>query len=247
MLSLDEVRRKYRALKLSNIADSLDDLLRKAEDNEVSYLEMADMLAEEELGKREQKRIGANLKRSGFPARKTLEEFDYRFQTTITKKEVNSLLDFTFLDQRRNLIFIGAPGVGKTHLSIGIGEKAVQSGYKVLFKTAMELIELLDLAEIKGELKKRINALSKFDLLIIDELGYLPLNKQGMFNLFQLINHFYEFRSIILTTNKDFTNWNEFFFDENVAVPIIDRLIHHSRIFMLGGESYRLRSKTAGK
>ncbi len=247
MPSLDEVRGKYRSLKFSNIADSLHDLLQKAEDNEVSYLDMADMLAEEELLKRERKRVDANLKRSGFPSYKTLEEFDYRFQTTITKREVNSLLDFTFIDQRWNLIFIGPPGVGKTHLSIGIGAKAVQSGYKVLFKTAMELIELLELAEIKGELKKRINFLSKFDLLIIDELGYLPLHKQGMFNLFQLINHFYEFRSIILTTNKDFTNWNDFFFDENVAVPIIDRLIHHSKIFMLGGESYRLKSKMAGK
>ena len=96
---------------------------------------------------------------------------------------------------------------------------------------------------LKGELKKKINAISKFDTLVIDELGYLPMNKQSMFNFFQLINALYEYRSIIITTNKDFTNWGDFFFDDNVAVPIVDRIIHHSYIFMMGGESYRLKQK----
>ena len=104
-------------------------------------------------------------------------------------------------------------------------------------------LELLELAEIKGELKKKITQLCKYDLLIIDELGYLPMNKQSNHNLFQLINAVYEFRSVILTTNKEFNHWGEFFIDENVAVPIVDRLIHHSKIFMLGGESYRLKSR----
>ncbi|MDP1773971.1 MAG: ATP-binding protein [Methylobacter sp.] len=125
----------------------------------------------------------------------------------------------------------------------GLGFKAVEAGYKVCFSAALTLIEALELAELKGELKKKINQLLKFDLLIIDELGYLPMNKQGMDNLFQLINAMYEYRSIILTTNKEFTHWGEFFFDGNVAVPIVDRIIHHSHIFMLGGESYRLKSK----
>ena len=104
-------------------------------------------------------------------------------------------------------------------------------------------MEILEIAEIKGELKKKINSLAKFDLIVIDELGYLPMNKQGNYKLFQLINALYEYRSIILTTNKDFTQWGDFFVDDNVAVPIVDRLIHHSYIFMLGGESYRLRQK----
>ena len=98
----------------------------------------------------------------------------------------------------------------------------------------------------KGELKKRLNQISKYDLVIIDELGYLPMSKQSNHNLFQLINTLYEYRSIILTTNKEFTQWGEFFIDENVAVPIVDRLIHHSKIYMLGGESYRLRQKNSG-
>ena len=115
-----------------------------------------------------------------------------------------------------------------------------------MFTTAIGLVETLEMAEIKGELKKRLNQISKYDLVIIDELGYLPMSKQSNHNLFQLINTLYEYRSIILTTNKEFTQWGEFFIDENVAVPIVDRLIHHSKIYMLGGESYRLRQKNSG-
>lgn len=129
-------------------------------------------------------------------------------------------------------------------MAIGIGHKAIDAGYRVLFKNALDLVEELELAEMKGGLKKKITQLSKYDLLIIDELGYLTMTRQARYNLFQLINNLYEYRSIILTTNKDFTSWGEFFHDDNVAVPIIDRIIHHSYIFMLGGESYRLKQKS---
>ena len=121
----------------------------------------------------------------------------------------------------------------------------MEAGYKVLFTTALTLVETLEIAELKGELKKKIASLIKFDLLVVDELSYLPMNRQGTYNLFQLINGLYEFRSVILTTNKDFTNWGEFLREDNVAVPIVDRLIHHSQVFMLGGESYRLKQKLA--
>jgi DNA replication protein DnaC len=242
--SIDQVTNKYRGLRFNSIADELEPLLTEAEANEVSYLQFADMLVERERQSRDRKRIRLNLRKAGFPVVKRLDEFDYRHQTTITKRQVNQLLDFSFIDNRSNLVFIGPPGVGKTHLTIGIALKAIDAGYKVLFSTALGLVEILELAEMKGELKKKINSLLKFDLLIIDELGFLPMNKQGIYNLFQLINSLYEYRSVILTTNKDFTNWGDFFRDDNVAVPIVDRLIHHSHIFMLGGESYRLKQKT---
>jgi DNA replication protein DnaC len=123
------------------------------------------------------------------------------------------------------------------------GECSVSpTGSTVMFKTMLGLNEALELAELKGELKKKISELCKYDLIIIDELGYLPLNKQSNYNLFQLIHVLYEYRSIIITTNKDFTQWGDFFSDPNVAVPIIDRIIHHAQIFMLGGESYRLKN-----
>ena len=246
MSVLEQTAAQYRSLRWMATAGQLGELLADAEANELSYLHFAQCLAEHEAAVRTRSRVARHLKQAQFPAEKPLESFDYRHQTTITKRQVNALLDFGFIDQRENLVFIGPPGVGKTHLAIGIGQKAIQAGYKVLFRTALDLIEDLELAEMKGELKKRLNQLAKHDLLIIDELGYLPMTQQARYNLFQLINSLYEYRSIILTTNKDFTSWGEFFHDDNVAVPIIDRVIHHSHIFMLGGESYRLRQKTAG-
>lgn len=243
MSSIDNVIQKYRSLHLSAIADDLEKLLGCAGNQELSYLHFAETLIDLELQQKNNTRIEQNRRRAGFPVHKSLDEFDYRFQTTISKREINGLLDFCFIDNRENVVFIGSPGVGKTHLAIGLGLKAIDAGYKVGFHSALGLIELLELAELKGELKKKINQLLKFDLLIIDELGYLPMKKQGMHNLFQLINAMYEYRSILLTTNKPFTHWGEFFFDDNVAVPIVDRIIHHSHIFMLGGESYRLKSK----
>lgn len=246
MSTFEHIAGQYRGLRLTAIAQGLEGLLKQAQDNELSYLQFAQLLAAHELGQRERKRIEANRKRAGFPLLKRLDEFDYHSQTTITKRQVNALLDFRFIEQRENLVFIGPPGVGKTHLGIGIGLKAIDHGYKVLFTTALGLVETLELAELKGELKSKINALLKFDLLILDELGYLPMNKQGMYNLFQLVHAMYEYRSLLITTNKDFTAWGEFFADDNVAVPIVDRIIHHSHIFMLGGESYRLRQKLDG-
>jgi len=131
-----------------------------------------------------------NRRKAGFP---------------VDKRRVSQLLAFQFIDERTDLVLIGPPGVGKTHLAIGIGQEVIEAGCKVLFTTALALVEKLELAEIKSELKKRITTLRKLDLLIIDELGYLPMNRQACYNLLQLVNALYEYRSVIITTNKHFT------------------------------------------
>ncbi len=240
MLSIDEVAKAFCSLKFNNLAASLEGLLKEADEQQLSYLQFASSMVQKELALRQDRRLQLNRKKALFPVVKHLEEFDFQHQTTITRRQVNQLLDFQFVDNRENIVLIGPPGVGKTHLAVALGVKAIEAGYTVLFTSMLALNETLELAEMKGQLKKRISEFGKYDLII--ELGYLPLNQKGNCNFFQLVHSLYELRSLVITTNKEFTQWNDFFFDQNVALPVIDRIIHHAHVFMLGGESYRLKN-----
>ena len=242
-LQHERVQALCEQLRLPAIAAQWPGLAQRAVDQDSSYGDFLEQSLRAEMDARTERTRQTLQKLATLPSVKTLEQFDFGFASGVSKPQVLELASLAFLERAENVVLLGPSGVGKTHLAIGIGHKAVQAGYKVLFRTALALVEDLELAEMKGELKKRLNQLSKYDVLIIDELGYLPMTRQARYNLFQLINNLYEYRSVILTTNKDFTSWGEFFHDDNVAVPIIDRVIHHSHIFMLGGESYRLKQK----
>ncbi len=243
MTTYDLVTNKYKILGFNNIAKTLNEMVDIGEKQELSFLQFASLLADKEINTRNENARKLYLKKARFPFVKTLEEFNFSHQTTISKKQINSLLDFNWLDNHENIVFYGPSGIGKSHLAISIGVKAIKLGYKVIFFNSQELLEYLGLALAQNSLKEKIKQLTKYDLLICDELGYFPWDKRSVFNFFQLINSFYEHRSIIITANRSFPEWGEFFADETSATAIIDRIIHHCHIFPMNGDSYRLKKQ----
>ena len=179
----------------------------------------------------------------------TIEEYDFSFQPEVDERLIRELSELNFMDEAKNIIFVGPPGVGKTHLAIGIGVKAALKRKRVLFFNAEELISELVATNIGNRIAEYIESLSRIDLLIIDELGYLEINKSASSLFFKLISKRYEKKSTIITTNKPFEEWNEIFGDEVVATAILDRLLHHCYPFLINGKSYRMRElfKKMGK
>ena len=179
---------------------------------------------------------------AAFPQIKRLEEFDFSFQSQINEKLIRELSNLNFLDEAKNVLFLGPPGVGKTHLAIALGIKAVERRKRVLFYSAEKLTEELAAYEVSGNINQKLESLARLDLLIIDELGYLSLSKQTAKLFFQLISKRYEKGSIIITSNKPFEQWGEIFNDDIVASAILDRLLHHAYPFFINGKSYRLKN-----
>jgi DNA replication protein DnaC len=182
------------------------------------------------------------MQRAGFPQLKRLEEFDFTFQPKINEKLIRELATLEFMNSAKNILFIGAPGVGKTHLAIALAIKATQARKRVLFYSAEHLTQELAAAEVSGRLNKMLEIMTRIDLLVIDELGYLTLTPQTAKLFFQLISKRYEKGSTIVTSNKPFEHWGEIFGDEVVAAAILDRLLHHSYPFLINGKSFRLKN-----
>ena len=230
-----------KTLSLHRIRDSYRQEAENAAKTNIGYQDYLQRLLEIEVLNKIERSINRKMQIAGFPKVKRLEEFDFSYQPQINEKLIRELASLSFLEEAKNVLFVGAPGVGKTHLATALGVKAVQARKRVSFFTAEQLTMLLASAEVSGNLNKTLSNLSRVDLIIIDELGYLALTKQTAKLFFQLISKRYESGSIIITTNKPFEEWGEVFNDDIVAAAVLDRLLHHSYPFLINGKSFRLK------
>ncbi|MGC8485388.1 MAG: IS21-like element helper ATPase IstB [Candidatus Baltobacteraceae bacterium] len=214
--------------------------ISKDDDALIAYL---GELAALEVGKRHENGVRGRIALAKFPVIKTIEAFDFSLQPTFPKVKLLELLSCEFIKQRRNLVFIGPTGVGKTHLLSAIGFAACTHGYRVLFSTAAELLMSLIRAKREDRLRQRLETIDRYDFLLVDELGYIPFEREATDLLFQVITRRYERKSIGITTNLAFPDWVQVFPSENATGAVVDRLIHHGTVFELDGESHRLRSR----
>jgi DNA replication protein DnaC len=238
------IEQHLKVLSLHRINETYKDEAEKAAKAKIGYQDYLQRLLEIEVISKVERSINRKMQIAGFPQVKRLEEFDFTFQPKINGKLIRELCSLNFMEEAKNVLFVGASGVGKTHLAISIGVKAVQQRKRVMFYTAEQLTVMLAGAEVSGNLNRTLENLSRVDLLIIDELGYLSLTKQTAKLFFQLISKRYETGSVIITTNKPFEEWGEIFNDDIVASAILDRLLHNSYPFLINGKSFRLKNLT---
>jgi DNA replication protein DnaC len=230
-------------LKLARIREVYQHWIQKASKEEMSYAQFLEGLLTEELVSREENQIQRRLRAACFPFEKTIEQFDFDFRPELKRQVILSCMDSTFIHQGRSLVFIGPPGVGKTHLAVAIGIKQIQLGYRVKFIMAQRLQNHYLALKGTSDCQKLISSLAKEDLLIIDEFGYLPHDKEAGPLFYQVISDRYENKATIITSNKSLRSWAEVLHDSSLAAALIDRLMHHGEVFYLSGDSYRLRGK----
>lgn len=230
-------------LKMDKLVSYMSVFLDYLKDKDISFIDALLELTEKEIEFRDERATKANIQVAAFPFRKEIKDYDFSFQPSVCKKQIMDIASLRFLETNKNILFVGSSGVGKTHLSVSIGIEAAKKRYSTYFINCQVLIEKLNKALFENKLEQKLRHYASYRLLIIDEIGYLPVDKQGANLFFQLIARRYEKKSTIITTNQTFSKWGEVFSDNTLANAILDRLIHHSEIVKITGKSYRIQNK----
>ncbi len=238
---LDSIKNSLVALKMPRALELLDTTVRRIEQGEIDAIEALDQLLIEELTLRDNRRIKTSLMMARLSAVKTLAGFDFTFQPSLDRNRILALAELKFIERAEVVHLLGPPGTGKSHLATALAVEAVKAGKSVAFSTLADIIASLVKAEREGQLKERIRFLARASLLVVDEIGYLPVTPGGGNLFFQLVNARYEKGAMILTSNRGFAEWGEVFGDHVVATALLDRLLHHAIVIQIEGSSYRLR------